>query len=160
MNKKNLLKLFEDQISASIAVLVQSAKEAHAAATHVENKPEDEYDTRGLEASYLAGAQSRRALELEELLNIYKFVDILTFTKTTPIASTAVIELQAEDGNHKWCLMMPQGGGMHVEFEGKRIDVITPQSPLGSAVLGKLVGEQVTVEIQNVQKDFDILSVQ
>ena len=68
MNKKQIIKSFEEQIAQALSVMTQAALHAHEAATHGESKAEDQYDTRGLEASYLAGAQSRRAMELEEAL--------------------------------------------------------------------------------------------
>ena len=44
-------------------MLTQAALSTHAEATDEENKAEDKYDTRGLEASYLAIGQSKAAEE-------------------------------------------------------------------------------------------------
>ena len=41
----------------------RSARSAHEEATSEQSKAENKYDTRGLEAAYLAGAQSRQAAE-------------------------------------------------------------------------------------------------
>jgi transcription elongation GreA/GreB family factor len=158
MNKRGLLSQFETQIAADRATLVQAALAAHEAATHAESKAEDEYDTRGLEASYLAGAQSRRALELEELMNIFHHVDIIEFSESTPIAATAVIELTS-DGKATYYLLMPKGGGLSTTFEGKTILVITPQSPLGEALLGRKVGDEIDVTIQKVNRDYEITKI-
>lgn len=159
MDKRAILKKFEVQIAESLAVLTQAALAAHEAATHNEAKAEDQYDTRGLEASYLAGAQSRRAMELEELLALFRHVDLKQFDKTMPIASTAIIEVES-DGKRSFYLMMPKGGGLSVEYDGKKILVVTPQSPLGEALLTRKVGDQVSVDINRVVHDYDILSVQ
>lgn len=158
MNKKGLLHLFESQIASSLAVLTQAALAARDAATHSESKAEDQYDTRGLEASYLAGAQSKRATELEELLAIYRHIDIKTFSASSPIAATAVVELDL-DGTSSFYLLMPKGGGMGATFEGKTIQVITPQSPLGEALLGRRVGDSIHVQIQKTMKDYDVVNI-
>jgi transcription elongation GreA/GreB family factor len=158
MDKRAILKKFEDQIADSLSVLTQAAVAAHEAATHAEAKAEDQYDTRGLEASYLAGAQSRRAMELEELLALYRHVDLKDFDDTTPIASTAIVELES-DGKKGWYFLMPKGGGLSITHDGKKILVVTPQSPLGEALLTRAVGDQVSVEINRVVHDYDILSV-
>ncbi len=158
MDKKALLAQFENQIAANLAVLTQAALAAREAATHSESKAEDQYDTRGLEASYLAGAQSRRAAELEELLAIYRHIDLKTFSATTPIAATALIELDFE-GTSSLYLLMPKGGGMGATWEGRPVQVITPQSPLGEALLGKKAGDYIQVQIQRSKKDYDILKV-
>ncbi len=57
-------------------ILKEAALATYEAATHEESKPENEYDTRGLEASYLAGAQAKRTAEIEELLIILKHLDV------------------------------------------------------------------------------------
>ena len=144
---------------ALLSVATQSALSAHEAATHGENpRPEDQYDTRGLEASYLAGAQSRRAMELEEALALYRHLDLATFTQKTPISSTALVELDCE-GKRSFYLLMPLRGGMTVTFEGKQIQTVTPQSPMGSALLGRRVGDEIQVEIQRVIRDYEVISI-
>ncbi len=158
MDKKALLHAYEKLIAADLLVLTQAALAAHEAATHAESKAEDQYDTRGLEASYLAGAQSKRALELEALLAMYRFMDLKNFTKDDPIASTAIVEVES-DGKRLFYFLMPKGGGMSATQEGKQILVITPQSPVGEALLGRKVGDQIEVQIQRVKRDFDILAV-
>lgn len=159
MEKKQLLKLFEIQIEQVLSTLLLSAKEAHAAATHAESKAEDQYDTRGLEASYLAGAQSRRALELGQTLDMYRFIDVKTFAANDPIVATALIELHNEEGRATHYLLMPSGGGMSVTWEGKRVQCITPQSPLGEALLGKRRGDDVTVRVDGQDRDYEIVAV-
>lgn len=145
-------------MAADLAVLKKSAQAAHEAATHTESKAEDQYDTRGLEASYLAGAQSKRVLELEDLVALYRHVDVKAFAKTDPIASTACIEMVSEGKKHHY-LMMPLGGGRQAQFDGKTIHVITPQSPMGEALLGKRVGDEIEVAIQRKLKEYEITAV-
>ncbi len=157
-DKKAILKLFQDQIAASLAVLVQAANAAHEAATHAESKAEDQYDTRGLEASYLAGAQSRRALELEQAITLFRHLDVAQFDEKSTIAATALVELR--DGEKaSWYYLLPLGGGLKAEFEGKTIQTITPQSPLGGAILGRRQGDEVQIQIQNKTRDYEIVGV-
>lgn len=158
-DKKELLKLFEAQMEQLLAALTLSAKEAHAAATHTESKAEDQYDTRGLEASYLAGAQSRRAMELTQAIDVYRFVDVKKFGASDPIAATAVIELRSEDGRSAHYLLMPKGGGMNATWNGKKVLTITPQSPLGEGLLGRRVGDEVTIRVEGTNRDFEIVAV-
>lgn len=158
MDKRALLKQLVNQLMADIAVLTQSALAAHGAATHTESKAEDQYDTRGLEASYLAGAQSKRVLDLQETLEQFRYLDMKKFGPETPIASTAFVELEC-DGKSVYYLLMPKGGGMTATAEGKHVQVITPQSPLGEALLGHLAGDQIQVDIQRVTRDYDIIAV-
>ena len=48
---------------------------------------------------------------------------------------------------------------MSLTFEGKLIQVITPQSPLGEALLGRQVGDQIDIQIQREIRDLEIVSV-
>lgn len=158
MNKREILQLVCSQIESDLGVLTRSAIEAREAAIHTESKAEDQYDTRGLEASYLAGAQSKRAMELEETLQMFRNLDLISFSESTPIAATALVELQSDD-KKSFCFLMPKGGGLTVKYEGKSIQIVTPQSPLGESLLGQKVGAEFEVRIQNKLKDFLVTKV-
>ena len=158
MDKREIIGKLIAKLEADLSVLTQSALAAHDAAVNVESKAEDKYDTRGLEASYLAGAQSKRAMELQTSLNQFRHIDVKTFDDKTKIASTALIELD-EDGQKTWCLMMPAGGGMTVEQDGVTVQCITPKSPLGEALLGTTVGDQVNLFLRGKMRCLDIVSV-
>lgn len=142
-----------------LAVLKEAARVTAEAATHEESKPENEYDTRGLEASYLAGAQSKRIVDTEELLVLYKHLEPKSFAPDDPISATALVEV---DLNSKvfFLFILPKGGGLNIEFEGQRLQTITPNSPLGEALLGLKVGQVALVERGNQVLEYEILSVQ
>lgn len=57
-----------DDMTLSIKV----ARTAHAEATHEESRPEDKYDTRGLEAAYLASGQAKQAAEAKRAIAQYE----------------------------------------------------------------------------------------
>lgn len=158
MNKAALFKALEAQCAADLASLTQAAVAAHLAATHVESKAEDQYDTRGLEASYLAGAQSKRTMELQEVVDQFRHLDIKAFGPTTPIAATAVVAVEC-DGVRSHYLLMPKGGGRSIQHEGKTIHVVTPQSPMGSALLARKVNDEIEVHVAGQVRDYQIVAV-
>lgn len=49
-------------------------------------------------------------------------------------------------------MMLPAGGGMSLYSQGLNFIVITPDSPIGSALLGKHVGD--TVDLQQHESAF------
>ena len=59
MNKTQLLKQIVSCLSESLGILEKAARASHEEATHESSKAESKYDTRGLEAAYLAGGQAR-----------------------------------------------------------------------------------------------------
>ena len=64
MNKSLLIKQIIAALGESLEVLERAARASHAEATHESSRAESKYDTRGLEAAYLAGGQARQAKEI------------------------------------------------------------------------------------------------
>ena len=55
MNKSQLLKEIVAALGESLETLERAARASHNEATHESSRAESKYDTRGLEAAYLAG---------------------------------------------------------------------------------------------------------
>ena len=72
MNKKKLLEQIIDGLGDGLRVLEKAARASHAEATHESSKAESKYDTRGLEAAYLAGGQARQAREILDSIKFYQ----------------------------------------------------------------------------------------
>ncbi len=159
MDKKQLVEKLREKLESERLVLIEAARATYEAATHEESKPENEYDTRGLEASYLAGAQAKRVGEIEEIISICRNLELRNFSAQTPIASSAVVEVEYNK-KRTFVFLMPKGGGITVEFEGKTIQVIAPNSPLGMALLNHKAGDVASVETDDDVKEYEILSVE
>ena len=158
LDKAKLVETILKSLEKDLEVLREAEKSTREAATHEESKPENEYDTRGLEASYLAGAQSKRIIETEELLVIFKHAELKDFTDADKISATALVEIEFK-GKIGFYFLMPKGGGTSVTIEGVRIQVVTPNSPLGQALLGMKVGDTAMVENGGQILEYDILSL-
>jgi len=158
IDKKKLIEEICRQLEKDLVVLKAAALATYEAATGEESKAENEYDTRGLEASYLAGAQAKRVQEIEEQLTLYKYLEIKNFDESTGIAATALVEAEA-DGKKVLLFVMPKGGGLSLNFNGQKIQVVTPTSPLGEALVGLKVGEAAIVETGAQSKEYEVLAV-
>lgn len=158
MDKKKLVEVIRQKLEADMVVLRQAALATYEAATHEESKPENEYDTRGLEASYLAGAQAKRIAEIEELLVIYKHINLKNFGPDDKINATAIVEVEF-NGKASYFFIMPKGGGVSVPFEGKTIQVITAATPLGEALQDLREGDAAIVETNGQTREYEIVKV-
>lgn len=158
MDKKKLVETITAQLNADMAIQKAAALATYEAATHEESKPENEYDTRGLEASYLAGAQAKRIAEIEELLVIYKHLILKDFGPNDKINSTALVEVEL-NGKHSFFFIMAKGGGISVPFEGKTIQVITPATPLGEALQDLRKGDLAFVETGTQVREYEVVNV-
>lgn len=158
MNKKGLIEHIRVELEKDLAIMMESQKTTVEGMTGEESKPENEYDTRGLEASYLARGQAKRINDIRELLLLLKHIEVKNFGPDQGISATALVEVEW-NGKVSLLLMMPQGGGFNVTFEGKKIQIVTPSSPLGEALVGQKEGGVALVEQGPQVREYEILSV-
>lgn len=158
LDKQEIMTAIIAQIEHELSVAIHAAKVAHQDATNEESKPENEYDTRALEASYVARGQAQRVAELKEALYEFKHTPMKNFNEQTPITATAMIEVES-DSKRNHLFFMPRGGGIVVTVNGARVQVVTPSTPLGQALLQNKKGDQIYVEVGAGEKEYDILDV-
>jgi transcription elongation GreA/GreB family factor len=158
IDKIELIGQIRGRLEAELEMIIQAAKSAHEAATHEESKSEDQHDTRGLESSYLAGAQAQRAMEIQQQIHFYRVMEPRSFGTRDPISPMAVVELECA-GKRSYYFIAPQGGGLKIQFGSISVQVITPQSPLGEELVGRKQGDSVEIEAQGTLREYDILSV-
>ncbi len=157
--KNEILRKLIERLESDREGLMQAARNTHEAATHEESVAEDQYDTRGLEASYLAGAQAKRVGELEQMILQYRFLKVDAFQPNDPIRPTALVELQNDSSKTIYCFLLPSGGGVSLQQDGKTIQIISPQSPLGEILMGRKAGDDAVVETGAAIKEYEIISV-
>ena len=141
MNKPDLIKKIVAQLAGGLELYYHAARAARDEATHEQNKAENKYDTRGLEASYLARGQSRQAAETEKDIQQFESLAVRPFEPKEPIALGALVELESKDGR-SFYFIGPRAGGTEVVHDEKEVLVITAQSPLGQQLLGKKQGDR------------------
>ncbi len=139
-------------------VLSRAAETAHAEATHPEAKPENRYDTRSLEASYLAGAQQARVEELTAKIEIIRSMTLHPFSRTDQIAPSALVQLES-DGKILEYFLTAWVSGYTYKIDSREIKVVSAQSPFGAALNGRTVGESMTFRVANQDKEFEILNI-
>lgn len=132
---------------------------AYKAATDDENVAENKYDTLGLEASYLAQGQAQRVAECEADLATYKQLVAESFSMERSISIGAVIKLLDEHDEERYLYMGPSAGGVKFDFEAIEITVITPSSPLGQALMGCRVDDEVSVDVAGKRQLFEIVAL-
>jgi len=157
--KADILKAFFQELDRELNTLVEAAFTAREVATHEDSKAENKYDTRGLEASYLAGAQAKRARELRETIDQLKKMPEKNYSADDPIQSQALVTVEDEQGSEKHFLIVPKEGGAKVTVSQKTYFLITPDSPIGKKLLNRkldddfdfvLKGETVTYQITEI----------
>lgn len=155
-SKQELLRSVKTELQAELVHLEQATKAALSAATDDESRPENQYDTRALEASYLAAAQGKRVLELKRMLAM---LEAFPATESRgPASSGSLVEAESE-GKQSWYFLLPFGAGVSASSSGQKVAVVTLDSPLGRALAGKRVGEVAELPRPGGPKEFEILSI-
>ena len=158
MKKAALLKKIVAALKENLGVLDRAAQTSRAEATHESSKAESKYDTRGLEAGYLASGQARQAREILESIKVYEALPLRDFGPDEPVNLTALLSLEI-DGSQSWYFIGPKNGGLEIEHAGEEILVITPQSPLGENLLGRKAGECWAAKLGGSTVKYHLVSV-
>jgi len=145
VNKQAVLDQILSVLNAELAALTRAAQGAFAAATDPDSKAENKYDTRTLEASYVARGQAQRVAELQEAVRAFGALS------GTPLESGAAVILGALaslalPGEMAHYFLGPFAGGTEVLHEGQEVVVITPASALGQKLIGKRTGDAVAMQ--------------
>jgi transcription elongation GreA/GreB family factor len=159
MNKNAVVKKVIAQLVADLESYGKAARAAHAEATHEQSKAENKYDTRGLEAAYLARGQSKQMAEVGQAIEQFEKMVIQSFGPKVPIDLSALVELHSQ-GESSFYLIGPRAGGTEVTHDKKTIMVLTPQSPLGEKLVGKKQGDQVEMQFGSQKEYYKIVSVE
>ncbi|MCB5161899.1 GreA/GreB family elongation factor [Marinomonas algarum] len=136
-----------------------AALHAHEAATSKESIAENKYDTFGLEAAYLAHGQSQRVLQCEsEWLLFHKKTPIM-FDENDAASVWSLVVLENASGLNKHFFLAPCGGGLCIDMEGCNVYLVTGSSPVGKALLGKAVGDEVEIRQSGQQVGYEIVAI-
>ena len=158
MDKKAVHAALHAALTEQLNHLKASAAAAREGATHEEAKPENEYDTRALEQSYLAGAQTARAENLAAGLASLENMEFVELNAEDRIVVGACIEV--DDGersrNYYLCVI---GGGIKLEVDKEQWTVLTPNSPLGKRFLGRQVGDVIEHTVRGAVSELEILAI-
>lgn len=158
MDKKKLILHLIELTKHNLKAAHDAAQSTYDIATNEESKAENKYDTRGLEASYLAGAQAERVADIKATLASFENIKIKIFEDGNKISLTALVEIFCNEKT-TLLLLMPKGGGQTINFENKLIQVVTPDSPLGKNLIGKEVGDIVQVSAGDKNREYAIISI-
>jgi len=128
-----------------------AANNAHKAATNDQSVAETQYDTLAIEQSYLAEGQSRRVDEIRYAIKCLENLPSETLKYQPRVNIGSVVQLEKDIDKQQWFFLAPVAGGYRCKLarQGETINivVITPQSPLGTAMMGKVLDDEIKIKI-------------
>jgi transcription elongation GreA/GreB family factor len=159
MDKFLLRQQVLEQLAEDLLQVEQAARAAHETATHEESVAENKYDTLGLEAAYLATGQARRADAIRQAIANWRQFLPRPYDASKGIQLGALVCLVNSDDRQQHLFLGPDGGSMKVVSGAQVVQVISSETPLGRAMLGKGEGDEVSILVAQVRQQFEVLRV-
>ncbi|MEO0335251.1 MAG: GreA/GreB family elongation factor [Pseudomonadota bacterium] len=157
--KEKILEAFFLELEQELTTITEAAFAARDAAISEEARAENKYDTRGLEASYLAGAQAKRASELRETISKLRQNKIRLYHEEEPIQGLALVSVESENGETKKFFIVPAEGGAKVQVDGQTVFLVTPESPIGKTLWNLKLGDEFEFTLKGSKQFYEITSV-
>lgn len=127
-------------LRAELMDAVNAAKDAADYATNEESRAESQWDTQGLEASYLAAGQASQARQWAEAIEELQAEkgDLLKPNRSVSLGALFKLDL---DGSEDAYFFAGVAGGQVIPMDGLDVTVITAQSPLAARLRGLKAGD-------------------
>ena len=140
MTKKEVITQLHEQLKETIRVLKSALADSDESASGEETKSEGKYDTRAIEAAYLAEAQAKQLALAEESLATFGRFEPADFEAHGEIGPGALVEVE-QNGEICFYFLAPTGGGLMTTYLGCEVTVITPDSRLYQELTEKKMGD-------------------
>ena len=134
--KRTILDAIMKELETELARRQGASERASAGAMHSAPNAEKQRDTTGLEAAYFAHGHSMQCATLAKQIEELRGLDVEDFTgQEIDVGALVEVEMNGETDCY---MLLHCGGGSEVNVDGRRITVITPESPLGEALMGNI----------------------
>jgi len=156
--KKKIIEELLLKVRAELAALESASRSAKAYVTDGDIKSDGKYDTRGIEAGYLAGAQEKRVEELKLELQMLEEIPIRDFSKNEEVGIGSLVDLTFKGQTRRY-FIAPTAGGTMLNIDETPILVISTFSPIGDAVFGTTLGEEFELETPQELRRYKVESI-
>lgn len=157
--KKRILEAFFAELEQELMTITEAAFAAREAAISEEAKAENKYDTRGLEASYLAGAQAKRASELRETISKLKKNKVRMYAEGEAIQGLALVTVERDDAEEKRFFLVPAEGGAKIQLDGQTYFLVTPESPIGKSLWNLKQGDEFEFTLKGQKQFYEVVDI-
>lgn len=155
IDKKVILQKLIENLRKELAEVESAARSTRDLVTSEDLKSEGKYDTRAIEASYLASAQLKRVEEIKTDIQMLEETELVSANK----AQLGSLALMEHKGNERYYFLTSTSGGTMLTVAENTILVISVFSPLGNGALGLKAGESFEVETPKELRTYKIINV-
>ena len=155
IDKNLIVSQLVQQLESDLCALEEVAHSSKEYVTDGDVKPEGKYDTRAIEASYLAGAQEKRVEEIKLDLQMLKDLELHP-SSSAQLGSLVKIKFNNED---RLYFISSTAGGSIVNINGTTVLVISVFSPIGSEILNLEANDAFEVETPGGSRHYQVVAV-
>ena len=160
IDKRALLRSLIARIQADLISIEDSQRATIEGATHEESRAENDKDTRALESTYLARGLAQRVQELQNSISQLQSWNLSGAQPRERLALGSIAVVEDEDsGESRLLWIAPTGGGLALDAQNMTLLVVTPQSPLGSGLIGRQRGDVVEAKLPQGVRSYEIVDI-
>ncbi len=159
MDKHALNLQLKSNLRDSIGVAVREMHAAAAAAREGADAKTKREDARmAVEYGALATGQRRRVQQGKQMLAALDRFTPARTPRDGRVRVGSIVEIEDDEDLGKTCFLAPVGAGIELTGPGGDglLYVVTPQSPIGRAVMGCEVGDCVDVTVEGTTRSWEI----
>ena len=168
--KKHFIEELKKILSERISSARKSEVSAATLTEDVRSEARNREDAKaGLESGRMAIAHGQRreqAKQEADALLAFARKGLPAFNRKTPIAVGAMVDVQVEEvetgeTQERSFFLLPVGAGADLEGPGGDgfLSVITPESPVGRALVGTRVGDSIETAFGGVEREWTVTFV-
>ena len=146
-DKRRVLDVLRARMAENLEDMARSQRAAQEGATHSEARPEHAKDTRAIEGTYLARGLAERFESLTQAVAQLDGLVLEDFDEHDSVGVGALLGLEDTAGAEQIAFVVPAAGGEDLDVDGHRVRTVTPTSPLGMALVGHQVDDEVEVSL-------------
>ncbi len=156
--KEQILHQLIQNLESELNQAIEASESTSAYTKADDMKQEGKYDTRAIEAGYLAGAQKRRVEEIKQEIGMLKALEVKKFRVDDEVSVGALVELELNTKVQKF-FITPASGGSIINVQSNPVMIISTFSPIGDACLGLKVGDTFELETPKEIREYFIKSI-
>ena len=140
MDKAKFYRLLLESLRNELHLALNASQDAADYATNDESRSDSQWDTQGLEASYLAAGQAGMAKKWADAIKELQSERNSILQSKEQVEIGALIECASWEGSD-YFFFAGVAGGHEVIIDSQAVTVVSPQSPLAHRLLGLRVGD-------------------
>lgn len=157
MDRKSVVTSILQHLEKEVGFYRELAEKERLNAIDGEIKQEGKYDTRAIEAGYLAGAQKRRLEEVQIEQQKFQSLKLENYSSSS-YSLCSLLKLEKDGESAFWVFISPFSGAHELQIDQEKVQVISKETPLAKRILNlEADEEEFELKVGAKNQDWTIL---